>query len=320
MRAEIVILNYRTAELAEGCLRSLEPEIAQTDGFHVTVVDGGSGDGSADSLRTVIANQGWGTWADLVVLDKNKGFAQGNNVAIRHALESTDPPPYIVLLNPDTEIRPTAIKKLLDFMDTHPSAGIAGSRLEDPDGTPQVSAFRFPSPMSEFVGAMALGILSRTFPRWVITPDPSETAVEAEWVAGASMAIRREVFEEAGLMDESYFLYFEEVDFCLAAKRAGWPTWYVPESRVVHLVGMASGFSDHRRTPPRRPSYWFESRRRFFQKNFGVLTALMADFALLSGLSLRRVRYALQRKPWNEPPHFFGDLIRHSALLRWRLS
>ena len=320
MRAEIIILNYRTAELTAGCLRALEPEIAGSQVLHATVLDGGSGDHSVESLDTLIADKGWNTWAKLVALDENHGFAYGNNVALRHSLESPRPPEYFVLMNPDTEVRPGALSSLLNFMDAHPKIGIAGGRLEDRDGTPQVSAFRFPTPMSEFVSAMSLGILSRTFPRWVIAPEPPDEPSPTDWVAGACMVVRCEVFLDVGLMDESYFLYFEEVDFCLAAKRAGWQTWYMPEARVVHLVGMATGFSDYRRAATRRPRYWFESRRRFFLKNYGYFVAVLADFACLSGLSLRRLRYALQRKHWNGPPKFFADMLRHSALLHPRLS
>jgi len=139
---------------------------------------------------------------------------------------------------------------------------------------------------------------------------------ETGWVAGASMIIRREVFDDVGLMDEGYFMYYEEVDFCLRANRAGWPCWYVPDSRVVHLVGQASGVTDTRAVPKRRPAYWFESRRRYFVKNHGLVYALIADTVWALGFATYRVRQALQRKPDTDPPKLLYDFIRHSVLLK----
>ena len=130
---------------------------------------------------------------------------------------------------------------LVEFMNDHPKVGIAGSRLENPNGTPQCSAFRFHSVLSELEGGLRLGIVSRLLRNRVVAPPVSDEQHETDWVAGASMIVRHGVFADIGLMDEGYFLYFEEVDFCLRAHRAGWHCWYVPASRVVHLVGQSSG-------------------------------------------------------------------------------
>src|SRR5262249_20160029 len=122
------------------------------------------------------------------------------------------------------------------------------------------------------------------------------------------------VFDAIGLMDDAYFLYFEEVDFCLRARRAGWPCWYVPTSRVVHLVGQSSGVTDTKRPARRVPRYWVESRRRYFQKNHGRVYALFADLAWALGFSLWRLRLWVQRKPDNDPPSFLWDFIHFNFL------
>ncbi len=127
--------------------------------------------------------------------------------------------------------------------------------------------------------------------------------------------IRREVFEAVGLLDEAYFMYFEEVDFCLRAARAGWRCWYVPASRVVHLVGQSSGVTDPR-LRKRRPAYWFESRRRYFVKNHGAVVAMLADAAWAAGFAVWRVRRFLQRRQDNDPPKLLLDFIRHSVFVR----
>src|SRR5439155_17086766 len=116
------------------------------------------------------ADNGWGEWASIQPLARNGGFAYGNNEAIRASLAGTDRPEYVLLLNPDTLVRPGAIRALLEFMDGRPDAGIAGSRLEDPDGTPQRSAFRFHTVRSELEAGLRLGFVTRLLRRHVVAP------------------------------------------------------------------------------------------------------------------------------------------------------
>jgi GT2 family glycosyltransferase len=315
-RLLVVIVNYRTALLTIDCLRSLESEVRALPLTRVVVTDNASGDDSVDRIEAAIRDHAWGEWASLMPLPDNGGFAAGNNAAIRPALESATPPDYVLLLNPDTVVREGAIVPLLRFMEDHPTAGFAGSRLEDPDGTPQCSAFRFPGLGSEFIGTLRLGVLDRLFPKCVVAPPVSAVTCRTDWVAGASMIIRREVFEDVGLMDEGYFMYYEEVDFCLAANRAGWACWYVPESRVIHLRGQASGVTDLKRAPKRRPQYWFDSRRRFMLKNHGPFRTAVADAGWMVGFSLCRVRRAFQGRENSDPPKFLSDFARNSIFLR----
>jgi hypothetical protein len=205
-------------------------------------------------------------------------------------------------------------------MNEHPDVGIAGSRLEDPDGTPQYSAFRFHTVFSELDYGLRLGIVSKLLTRWNATLPISEHACQTDWVAGASMLIRREVFETAGLMDEEYFMYYEEMDFCLQAKKAGWNCWYVPQSHVVHLVGQSSGVTDTKRAPKRLPQYWFDSRRRYFVKNYGWLYTALADASWASGFALWSLRRVIQRKPDDEPPKLLSDFLRNSVFFKGGLS
>ncbi|MCC6578880.1 MAG: glycosyltransferase family 2 protein [Phycisphaeraceae bacterium] len=315
MNLLIVIVNYRTADLTLACLRSLR-EQADQPGRRAVVVDSPGGDDSATVLADAIAREGWSRWVSLIALSQNGGFAYGNNAAIRPALQSNHPPKYFLLLNPDTVVHPGAVDELVRFLDEHPQAGMVGSRLEDPDGTPQASAFRFPTALSELVSTMRLGLLSKLLRRSVVAPPIQDKPHETQWLAGASLLVRREVFDDIGLLDDGYFLYYEEVDFCFRARRAGWTCWYLPTSRVVHLVGASSGISDSRKSAPRRPAYWFESRRRYFLKCFGPLRAAMADLLWIVGYCLWRVRRAIQRKPDLDPPHFLNDFLRHSVFRR----
>ena len=316
----VVIVNYRTASLTIDCLHSLVSEVRSVPGTRVVVTDNNSGDDSVERIGSAIETEGWGDWASLMPLERNGGFAYGNNAAIRPALQSTNPPIYVLLLNPDTIVRPGALKALVDFMNKHPDVGIAGSRLEDPDGTPQRSSFRFHTVFSELDAGLRLGVVSKLLSKWVVAPPVSDETGPTGWVAGASMMIRREVFEAAGLMDEGYFMYYEEMDFCLQAKRAGWSCWYVPQSHVVHLVGQSSGVTDTKRPPKRLPQYWFDSRRRYFLKNYGWLYTALADAAWTVGFSLWRLRRVLQGKPDQDPPNFLSDFVRNSVFLKGSLA
>jgi N-acetylglucosaminyl-diphospho-decaprenol L-rhamnosyltransferase len=315
-RLRVVILNYRTPELTVACLRSLIKEVQALPGTQVTVVDNDSADGSVEQISAAIATEHW-DWVTFLPQARNGGYAFGNNVAIRQALSADTPPDYILLLNPDTVVRPGALQALVDFMDKTPEAGIAGSRLEEPDGTPQCSAFRFPNVWSELDSGLRLGLVTRLLSQRVVPILPvTESIRQVDWVAGASMIVRRQVFETAGLMDEKYFLYFEEVDFCVAAKKAGWSCWYVPESRVVHYVGQSSGVTDTKRKPKRRPTYWFDSRRRFFVKNYGWSYAVLTELAWATGFAVWRMRQVIQRKPDDDPPNMLGDFVLNSVLLK----
>lgn len=306
----IVIVNFRTPGLVIDCLRSLVDEVAALGDCKVVVVENGSGDDSTDKIGEAIRAGGWESWAELLPIEKNLGFAGGNNVALKPILESPSPPDYVLLLNPDTVIRPNAVKELLDFLEKNPKVGIAGSRLEDPDRTPQRSAFRFPTVSSELENGVRLGIVSRCLNNALVAPPVRDEPHETDWVAGASMLVQRAVFQAIGLMDADYFLYFEETDFCLRAKRAGWPSWYVPSSRVVHRVGQASGVTDTKKPAKRVPKYWFESRRRYFVKNHGSIYRRTADLAWASGFATWRLRRLVQRKPDNDPPHLLWDFLK----------
>jgi N-acetylglucosaminyl-diphospho-decaprenol L-rhamnosyltransferase len=314
----IVIVNYRTANLVVDCLRSLADELADRPDWRVFVVDNASGDGSVDRLRAAIASEGWSNRVELLPLDHNPGFAGGNNAALRPILAGPKPPDFVLLLNPDTVVRPGGVKQLVRFMKAHPEVGIAGSRLEEPDGTPQRCAFRFPSVASELEDGLRIGLASRLLRRWIVAPPVRNEAHETDWVAGASMIVRREVFAEIGLLDERYFLYFEEVDFCLRARRVGWTCWYAPASRVVHLVGQSSGVTDVKRPLKRRPRYWFESRSRYFRRNHGRAYKMLADLAWLFGFSLWRLRRRIQGRPDTDPPGLLGDFLRYNFLTRDR--
>ena len=316
MNLLIVIVNYRTAGLTVDCLHSLATEVAGMPGTKVVVTDNASGDDSVSRLQAALEENGWSGWASVQPLEHNGGFASGNNAAIRPALAAADRPRYVLLLNPDTIVLPGALPTLVAYLDGRPEVGLAGSHLEDGDGAASASAFRFPTVLGEVEGGLRLGAATKLLARWAVCPPIPTTARAVDWVAGACLIVRREVFEAVGLLDERYFMYFEEVDFCLRARRAGWPCWYVPEARVVHLIGQSSGVTDLARPRKRRPAYWFHARRRFFLTHHGRARTVLANLAWASAYATYRVRRFLQRKPDADPESFLRDFVRYNFLVK----
>lgn len=283
--------------------------------MRVVVADNASGDDSVSTLRAAIRGAGW-DWAEVVPLDRNGGFAFGNNAAVRRLLSDRDPPDYFWLLNPDTLVRPGAARPLIDFLSSRLDVGIVGGGLEYPDGKPQTAAFRFPSLPGEFEITLRFGIVSRLLERFRIPTPPAVHAHPTDWVNGASMMVRRGVFEGVGLMDESFFLYFEETDFCRRARSVGWKIWHEPASRVVHLEGQTTGVTGANRSSRRRPQYWFDSRTRYFRKHLGRTGALAADLIYLAGLIGWRVHSRARGKADPDPPGLLRDFTRH-AIRSW---
>jgi len=313
MKLLIVIVNYRTPDLTVECLQSLATEILTVPGpVRVVIADNCSEDESVFKIQQAIETNKW-EWASLMQLPTNGGFAYGNNRAIMPALKSEAPPQYIYLLNPDTVVLPDALRELVKFMDEHSYCGIAGGRAVNPDGSVRNSAFRFHTVLSELEGSIRLGLISKMLKEHIVASPPPETPAQVEWVSGASMMIRKDVFDHVGMLDEGYFMYYEETDFCLRAAKAGWPTWYVPSSKIIHLVGQSSGVTGAQRTAKRRPAYWFESRHRYFRRHYGGLKTFAADFLWAVGYAVGSILQKLRGKPRTDPPYLWWDFVRYNV-------
>jgi N-acetylglucosaminyl-diphospho-decaprenol L-rhamnosyltransferase len=312
MKLLVVIVSYRVTDLTIDCLRSLEDKIGEVPGTRVALCENGTGGDAEERLRRAIDEHGWDSWVDLTAIYPNRGFTGGNNAVIRPALESDDPPEYVLLLNADTIVLEHALDSLVAFMDAHPKAGAAGSLLLSPDRQPQGSPFRFPGIATELDRGLRLGLVTRLLRPWNILFPKSDHPCRVGWVAGASMILRRTMLDDIGLLDEGLYTYFDDPDLCLRAARAGWETWFVPQSRVIHLEGATTGVASGR-IERRRPSYWFQARRRYFLKHHGPWYTALTDAAFILGFAAWRLRRRIQRKPDTDPPHLLADSIRHSV-------
>ena len=244
MKLLIVIVSYRVTDLTIDCLRSLEDKLDEVPGTRVALCENGTGGDAEERLRRAIDENGWNPWVELTAIYPNRGFTGGNNAVIRPALESDDPPEYVLLLNADTIVLDHALDSLVAFMDAHPRAGVAGSLLLSTDGEAQGSPFRFPGIATELDRGLRLGLVTKLLSPWNILFPKADHPGRVDWVAGASMILRRTMLDEIGLLDEGLYTYFDDSDICLRAERAGWETWYVPESRITHLEGASTGHRD----------------------------------------------------------------------------
>ncbi len=305
---QTIILNYRTPDLA---LRAAAAALRAMEGIagEIQIVDNDSQDGSAEAIAEGLRAAGWDAGrVRLIRSPRNGGYGAGNNLAIRAGLAGGRAPDYVYVLNPDARPDPDAIRRLVDLLERDPTVGFAGSYIHGPDGAPHRTAFRFPTIASEFEGAARLGPLSRLLKDRVVARPIPEATCAVDWLAGASLMMRRRVLDEVGLFDEGFFLYFEETDLCRRARLAGWPTVYVRDSAVEHEGSVSSGAKEWSRTP----GYWFDSRLRYFVKNHGVGYAGAATAAHVLGGLIWRARRIVQRKPPADPPHFLRDLSLHA--------
>jgi len=313
-RVAVVIVSYRSAQLTVDCLRSLQSELLQPNmDIKVVVVDNASGD--YPEIAAAVLREHWSDWVKLIEAPQNGGFAYGNNLGLSYAIPLWNPH-YLHLLNPDTRIQPGAVRELVEFLDRTPAAGIAGSSFENGDGSDWPIAFRFGSPLSEFESALGWGLVSRLLQRWRVARVMDKTAKPIDWCAGASMMLRRTMLEKIGGMDERFFLYFEETEFCWRARRAGFQNWYVPASRVIHIAGQSTRLTERNAAPKCLPDYWFESRRRYFHLTLGLRVAMLTDLLTLVAGLLGHLKLTLQGRRDEIVPRYLSGIWRHSVLHR----
>jgi len=249
MDLTIVIVSWNTAALLEDCLCSIEATVEDLD-CRVVVVDNASPDSSPDMVEANFPA------VQLIRSSVNLGFAGGNNLGIR----ACDPDsPYILLLNSDTVVQPGALKTLIRFMDEHPETGICGPRLLLPDGTPQHYSFgRDPTLPYLIARGLKQGLLGRSMHNWA-----TEEVQKTDWVSGACMLVRRSAIDQVGLLDERFFMYFEDNDWCLRMRKAGWEIRYFPDAAIVHLGGQSLKHSSE------SDAVYYRSLLHFYAKHYG---------------------------------------------------
>ncbi len=273
----IVILNYNTREVLRDCLASLAcPHKLE---FETIVVDNCSSDGSADMVRREFPR------VCLICSPRNGGFAYGNNLGLREFLSRPVPPRALLLLNPDTVVPSGALRGLIDFLDAHPRAGVVGPKLTLADGSLDLACRRsFPTPLVSlyrFTGLSKLFPRSRRFGRYNLTfLDENETA-EVDSVVGACMLMRTTALQQAGLLDETFFMYGEDLDLALRIKQCGWQVYYYPGVEILHYKRVASKQSHKAQFEFNRAMYLF------YQKHYARTTPFWLHALVVGGIAAR---------------------------------
>ena len=302
MKLAVVIINYRTAQLVIQCLESLLGQLAGISA-RVVVVDNLSQDDSVAAIKAWIAARDTARVVQIIESDTNGGFSAGNNIGIS-AVDAD----YYLLLNSDTILRPGAIAVLLETADAHPEAGIVSPRLEWPDGTPQESCFRYVSPLSELIDAARTGPITRLLKRFDVPLAASDTMVNPQWTSFACVLVRSEVVNAIGLMDEGYFMYFDDVDYCRRARKAGWGILYNPRARVVHLRGGSSPVKQRTLERKRLPRYYYASRTRYFYVAYGRLGLTLANLLWSLGRMVSKIRELVEHRGPSVPDKQWLDI------------
>lgn len=265
----IIIVSFNTKNILRECLNSVKKYTVGIES-ETFVVDNDSSDGSVEMVSKEFPE------VKLIVNTENVGFAAGNNIALKKASGR-----HVLLLNSDVFLLPETIEKTVKFMDENRNCGILGVKLLSEDGSIQPSARKLPSPWNKF---LVISGLASKFPksRFFGSPDYSwwshNEVREVGWVPGAYFLIRAELLKEIGLLDERYFMYFEEIDYCLQAIRAGWKVIFYPDGEVIHLRGQSSAATKKQITKTGKQLIGFrvKSEFRYYRKNFGVLSLFLS--------------------------------------------
>jgi GT2 family glycosyltransferase len=303
VKVSVVLVSYNSEHLIDELFAHLHPATRSVD-WECIAVDNASRDRSAEKLLAVHPD---------TVLIRNKvnvGFGRANNQALPFIKGD-----YVLLLNTDAFVEDDTLTKTIAYMDEHPECGVLGVRLTDRDGTLQPSARYFPTPLNLFLQRTGL---SRLFPGVRMVDDMGwdhKSVRDCDWVPGCYLLIRKSVIDQVRLFDPRFFLYYEEVDFCHSAKRAGWLVRYFPDTSVIHIGG-ESAKSDGEISSGNRQliALQMESELLYIRKNHGLPGLLMhVGLWLASEMvsALRGIRHMRIR-------HAFGTLV-HRIGLQWRL-
>jgi GT2 family glycosyltransferase len=274
MTLSIVIVNYNTEKLLRSCLESVYAGANGTP-LDIWVVDNSSHDNSLAMLKSLFP------MVRVIQNPSNVGFSRANNVVISQSRSD-----FILLLNPDTLIIGDAIERVVKFMKEHPEVGIAGCKVLNRDGTLQLACRRsIPTPEVAFYRVTGLSKLfprSRVMAKYNMTYESPDRMHEVDAVSGAFLMIRREVVDQIGPLDERFFMYGEELDWCLRTKRAGWSVMYYPEARIVHYKGESTKYNSRKAAIEfHRAMYLFH--RKHFARDYSPV----ANFFIYAGIGVK---------------------------------
>jgi N-acetylglucosaminyl-diphospho-decaprenol L-rhamnosyltransferase len=267
---DIVIVSYECRDHLRDCLTSLRKHTLRVPA-RVFVVDNGSTDGTIEMVRRDFPE------IELHASEENLGFSKANNLAIRRGEGR-----YVLALNPDTRVIDSQLDALIELMEERPEIGICGCRLELEDGSFDHAARRaFPTPLGAFAHFTGIGRHERASARLAQYRAPDVESGPVDAVNGAFMLMRRSALDDAGLFDDGYWLYMEDLDLCYRFKDAGWVTWYEPSVTVVHVKAGTSG----KNRKPRQNYAFHYGMFRFYRKHYAARHSHVMNAAVYAGIA-----------------------------------
>ncbi|MBI1804272.1 MAG: glycosyltransferase [Ignavibacteriae bacterium] len=274
MQLSVIIINYNVRAFLESALVAVRKAMSGLEG-EIFVVDNNSDDGSVEMVRHKFPD------VHLIVNERNLGFAAANNIALRRCTGK-----YILLLNPDTLVQEDTFRVVADFMDKHPEVGLAGCKILNPDGTLQLPCRRsFPTPWVAFtkiIGLSALFPRSSLFGKYNLTYCSPDQSYEVDAVSGSFMFLRHETYQAVGGLDEQFFMYGEDLDWCYRIKSAGRKVYYVHSTQIIHYKGQSA-----RRSDIDEIKLFYQAMRVFVEKHFQY--GFVFDVIIRFGIALRQL-------------------------------
>jgi len=286
----IIIICYKAVNLTIDCLASLAPQVKSMDGIRVAVCENGTGKTASEQLRRIIKQNNWDSWCDLTVISPNRGFSGGNNIVLRQALKWPKCPNNFLLLNTDTIVLPGALAELMNASELNPRAGIISSGLEWPDKTPRVNCFNHFHPLNEFIRTANTGVITKLLKKFYVPQPLNKKPKICDWTCFACAMIRKEVIHRVGMLDDGYFLYFDDSDYCRRVWESGWQILNWPASRVVHLEGKSNPLPTLQGQHKRLPWYHYASRARYYTKFYGKKGLFLANICWYLGWIIASIK------------------------------
>lgn len=283
----VSIINYKTGQLTIDCIKSVLADFASSPEMsaQIVVVDNASGDGSDQVIADWLADQEPAVPVTLVRSPTNSGFSGGHNQGI-----SAGAARYYLVLNSDAVLCEGFCKAILDTAETHPQAGLIAPRIEYDDGEQQISCFRVPSPASELIRGAQTGFVTKAFKRHEVALEMPPAPDQIGWASFACILLRAEMISKIGLMDDGYFLYFEDTEYCMRARRAGWDIIHEPTARIVHFRGGSGPVKSLAKARKRLPRYYYASRSRLLYQAHGRTGLIAANLLWYTGRGIAQLR------------------------------
>lgn len=315
VKLSIVIVNFNTKLLLKQCLESVYQNLGNME-HEIFVIDNNSSDQSPLMIKE--------NFPDILLIEnkENVGFAQANNQALKQASGK-----YLLLLNSDTIIPPESLTIMVDFLDKKPEVGVLGPKLVDQDLNLQTSCRHFPTlftVLSQFFGLSAMFPKSKIFGWYDMGYWDHGQTSRVDCVPGTSLLVRKKAVQEVGLLDENYFMYFEDTDWCYRFARAGWKVVFLPNAKVIHLGGASAAKSNRGLFYDKTLSEeLFNSLFYYFKKFHGGFSVLILRIFIFISLLMRMLKWIfafmfrrINEKEFSDKIKSFGQMMRYCLSAR----